>query len=99
MRACRTRWRVKPRNETVRSLQNGTAMALFSDMITQSIAAILHPGDLATWELLGIIVVLFALLVLPIVVIGFIVYRVVVTRSRDDDSSSPSTIESRATDS
>ena len=64
-------------------------------METHAIIVIFHPGDLSTWELFGIIGVAFALLVLPIVIIGFIIYRVVIGHSRDNDTVTLSLNESR----
>jgi hypothetical protein len=44
-------------------------------------ALILHPGDLSYWQLLGILMVLFALCVLPFIVIAFIIYKVAAAHS------------------
>jgi hypothetical protein len=60
-----------------------------------AMTVIFHPGDLSTWELLGIIGVAFALLVLPIAIIGFIIYRVVAGHSHDSDTVTLSLNESR----
>ena len=64
-------------------------------MDTHAITLIFHPGDLSTWELLGVIGVAFALVVLPIVIIGYIIYRVVAGRSHDNDAITLSLNESR----
>ena len=64
-------------------------------MYSYAITLIFHPGDLSTWELLGIIGVVFALLVLPIVIIGFIIYRVVAGHSHDNDTVTLSLNKSR----
>ena len=63
-------------------------------MDSHTIIATLHPGDLSAWQLLGIIGVAFALLVLPLVVIGFIIYRVVAGYSHDRDKVTLSLNES-----
>jgi uncharacterized membrane protein len=68
-------------------------------MQTYVIAVLLHPGDLSDWQLAGIIGVFFGLCVLPIVIIGFVIYRVVVGHSRDTGSVTLSLNESRPTDS
>jgi hypothetical protein len=52
---------------------------------TLMIVLILHPGDLSFWELAGIVGVFFALAVLPILVIGFIIYEV--TRKHSSNAS------------
>jgi len=63
------------------------------------IVALFHPGDLSRWELAGIIGVFFALCVLPIVIIAFIIYRVVVGHSQDSGSVTLSLNERPPTDS
>jgi hypothetical protein len=63
------------------------------------IAALLHPGDLSAWELAAIIGVFLALCVLPLVVIGFIIYRVVAGHSQDSESVTVSLNERRPSDS
>ena len=37
---------------------------------------IFHPGDLSLWQLAGIIVVTLLLTALPLVLVGFIIYKV-----------------------
>ncbi|HET6889583.1 MAG TPA: hypothetical protein VFH31_00660 [Pyrinomonadaceae bacterium] len=68
-------------------------------MDTHVIVALFHPGDLSAWELAGIVGVFFAICVLPIVIIGFVIYRVVVGRSRDSGSITLSINESDPKDS
>ncbi|HKY28964.1 MAG TPA: hypothetical protein VJM12_13575 [Pyrinomonadaceae bacterium] len=55
-------------------------------MNTHNIAAVFHPGELSVWELAGIVAVFFAICMLPIVIIGFIIYRVAARRSGDSES-------------
>ena len=68
-------------------------------MHTHDIVALLHPGDLSRWELAGILGVFIAVCVLPIVIIGFIIYRVVVRHTRDSGSVTLSLNERSRTDS
>ena len=41
------------------------------------LAFLFHPGDLSNWELAGILGVFFAMFVLPLLVIGIIIHKVI----------------------
>lgn len=57
----------------------------FSVMDTLVISALLPPGELSGWDFASIIGVYIAFCVLPIVIIAFIIYWVVVEYSRASD--------------
>ena len=79
--------------------RSGVVLPALLNMDVHFISALLHPGDLSRWELAGIIGVFFALCILPLVVIGFIVYRMVVGHSQAGSSVTLSLNERRSTDS
>jgi hypothetical protein len=82
-----------------RSPASTQTLARFLDLQTYVIAVLLHPGDLSYWQLAGIIGVFFALCMLPIIIVGFVIYRVIVGHSQDSGSVTLSLRESRPTDS
>lgn len=68
-------------------------------MGTKIFATLLHPGDLSAWEMAGLVGVLIGFFVLPIVIIAFIIFRVIVRRSRKIDSITLSLEDRRGNDS
>lgn len=49
-------------------------------ILTTTLLAVLHPGDLGLEEWLKILAILFFLIVVPIFLMGFIVYKVATRR-------------------
>jgi hypothetical protein len=43
----------------------------------ESFQLMLHPGDLGLWELIGTLLLVLGLTVLPLVIIGLLIYKVI----------------------
>ena len=52
------------------------------------IVFIFHPGDLSVWQLAGIVGVFLGLTVLPISIIGFVIYKVIQGHSSKEEEKS-----------